>query len=72
MDADYSRRQSTGQWPRRGRWNPDELPAWYLDLIGAVAHDLMAWRLHDPGQRLDPRCDPRQPRRHQSERRAIR
>jgi hypothetical protein len=72
MDEAYDRRQTNGQWPRRGRWSPDGLPGWYLDLIGAVAHDLTAWREHDPGQRLDPRCDPRQPQRHQSERRAIR
>ena len=72
MTAAYDRRQQTGQWPRRGRWNPDGLPTWYRDLLTDLAGDLTAWRKHDPGQRLDPRCDPRMPRRHQSQRRAIR
>lgn len=61
MNADYSDRQHAGKWPTRKPWNPEGLPPWYLELIGAVAADLTAWR-HDPPQRLDPRCDPRCPR----------
>lgn len=62
MDQDYYRRQRPGNWPTGQRWNPEGLPPWYLDLIGAVAANLTVWRDHAPPQRLDPRCDPRGPR----------
>jgi hypothetical protein len=72
MDADYSRRQRADQWPRRGRWNPADLPAWYRELLGDVAASLTAWRDEDRDpHRLDPRCDPRGPQ-HGVERRAVR
>jgi hypothetical protein len=73
MNADYRTGQPADHWPRRGRWSPDELPGWYLELLGDLAGSLTAWRdEHDPPQRLDPRCDPRGPRGQQVERRAIR
>jgi len=59
MNSDYARRQHSGQWPARGRWNPVGLPESYVELLGNVAGSLTAWRDHDPPQRLDPRCDPR-------------
>lgn len=72
MNADYERRQRDGKWPSRGRWNPNGLPDWYVELIGGLARDLTAWRgPHDPGQHLDPRTDPRC-RSHRIERRAAR
>lgn len=69
MSADYDRRQRDGKWPTRGRWNPDGLPDWYIELIGGLARELTAWREHDPGQHLDPRTDPRWPPRSRMERR---
>jgi len=64
MSASYDRRQAAASWPRKGKWSPDGLPAEYLELLRDLAANLTAWRReHDPGQRLDPRCDPRmQPR----------
>lgn len=62
MEKLYDSRQHSAQWPARGRWNPEQLPGWYLELLGGLAADLTAWRDHDPPQRLDPRCDPRCPR----------
>lgn len=62
MNADYRRRQQSDHWPQQGRWSPDGLPDWYLELLGDLAGSLTAWQ-HDPPQRLDPRCDPRH-RRH--------
>ena len=69
MDEDYRRRQRSCKWPTRGRWNPDDLPGWYRELLGDVAANLTAWRHDDRDpHRLDPRCDPReqpqQERRH--------
>ena len=61
MDAEYRRGQPSGHWPTRGRWKPDGLPDWYLELLTNLAVSLTAWREHDPPQRLDPRCDPRRP-----------
>lgn len=59
MDAEYRRRQRAGHWPARGRWNPDDLPQWYRELLADVAGSLTRWRdEHDPSQPLDPRCDP--------------
>ena len=63
MPTEYPPGQSPGHWPTRGRWNPAELPGWYRELLAGLAGDLTAWREHDPPQRLDPRCDPRLPRR---------
>jgi hypothetical protein len=64
MDADYDRRQHGDEWPKRGRWNPSDLPPWYRELLGDLADNLTAWRADDRDpHRLDPRCDPRaQPR----------
>lgn len=62
MESEYDRRQRSGMWPSRGRWNPDGLPDWYIETLTGLAGNLTAWRDHDPGQRLDPRCDPRCPR----------
>lgn len=61
MTAAYEHRQRPGNWPDRKAWNPDELPHWYLQLLGEVAGSLTAWRDHDPRQHLDPRMDPRRP-----------
>jgi len=72
MDSNYTPGQSPDHWPARGRWNPEALPAWYVELLGNVAGSLTAWRDHDPPQRLDPRCDPRRPQWQHLERRAIR
>jgi hypothetical protein len=63
MSTHYPPGQTPGHWPTRGRWNPADLPPWYLELLADLAGDLTAWREHDPPQRLDPRCDPRLPRR---------
>jgi hypothetical protein len=71
MNAGYSGRQRAGNWPTQGRWNPDELPAWYRKLLGDLAGNLTAWRAeHDPHPRLDPRCDPRVTRPRQERRHA--
>ena len=68
MPSSYDRRQDAGSWPTKGPWNPGELPPWYLELISGLTVDLASWRDdHDPGQRLDPRHDPRR-RRHIEER----
>jgi len=70
MNADYTPGQPPAHWPARGRWSPDGLPAWYVELLGNVAGSLTEWREHDPPQRLDPRCDPRhRPQRTGQERR---
>ena len=70
MDAEYDRRQRSDHWPTRRRFNPDELPGWYRELLGDLAGHLTDWREHDPQQRLDPRCDPRpQPQPPRQERR---
>lgn len=62
MDAEYDRRQRPGQWANRGRWSPDGLPDWYVQMLAGLAGSLTAWREHDPGQHLDPRTDPRESR----------
>ncbi len=60
MTGEYRRRQRDGKWPTNGRWNPDGLPDWYLEMLVGLAGRLNRWRdPHDPAQRLDPRCDPR-------------
>lgn len=60
MSEEYRRRQRAGNWPTRGRWNPDGLPDWYLEMLVGLAGSLTRWRdSHDPAPRLDPRCDPR-------------
>jgi len=69
VNADYTPGQSPDHWPTRGRWNPNGLPDWYLEMLGNVAGSLTAWREHDPPQRLDPRCDPRRPQHARQERR---
>jgi hypothetical protein len=64
MTEPYEHRQHADNWPRRGRWNPADLPDWYLDLLGEIVGKATAWRdEHDPGQQLDPRTDPRVQRR---------
>ncbi len=72
MSASYDRRQDAGKsWPAKGRWNPDALPGWYLEMLQGLAADLTAWKQeHDPGQQLDPRNDPRSRRRRHIEERA--
>jgi hypothetical protein len=68
----YEHRQHADNWPRRGRWNPADLPDWYLELLSEIVGKATAWRdEHDPGQQLDPRTDPRAQRYRQS-RRAVR
>lgn len=62
MNAEYDRRQRPGQWAKRGRWSPDGLPDWYVQVLAGLAGSLTAWREHDPGQHLDPRTDPRESR----------
>jgi len=62
MDAGYRTGQPADHWPRRGRWNPAELPDWYREMLGDLAGKLTAWRDEDRDpHRLDPRCDPRGP-----------
>lgn len=59
MPASYDRRQTAGNWPRRGRWNPADLPEWYRELLGQIVASTTAWR-NDAGiAPLDPRFDPR-------------
>jgi hypothetical protein len=63
MNGDYRSGQPADHWPRCGRWNPAELPGWYVELITGLAGRLTRWR--DDGRdphRLDARCDPRSPR----------
>jgi hypothetical protein len=62
MDAEYDRRQRPDKWPVE-RWSLDGTPQWYRDLLAEMAGKLTAWRDRDPGQHLDPRSDPRSPRR---------
>jgi hypothetical protein len=71
MDAEYRSGQPADHWPRRGRWNPDELPGWYREMLGELAGKLTTWREDDRDpHRLDPRCDPRpQPHPPRQERR---
>jgi len=70
MDAEYRKGQPADQWPRRGRWNPADLPDWYREVLVNLAGNLTAWRHDDRDpQRLDPRCDPR-PRPRQEPRHA--
>jgi hypothetical protein len=60
MSPAYDRRQDAGQWPRRGRWNPNDLPADYLGLLHHLCGSLTRWRDDDGDERrIDPRCDPR-------------
>lgn len=59
MDAEYDRRQRPDKWLTSGRWSPDGLPDWYVEMLTGLARGLTAWRNHDPGQHLDPRMDPR-------------
>jgi hypothetical protein len=62
MTTSYDRRQTAGHWPRRGRWNPAELPGWYLELLGQIVDASTAWQTdHDPNEWRDPRHDPRRP-----------
>lgn len=64
MPSIYDRRQEAGSWPAKGPWSPGDLPPWYLELISGLTRDLTSFvDDHDPGQRLDPRDDPRR-RRH--------
>lgn len=72
MTQQYDRRQHGDEWPRRGRWNPSEVPAWYAELVTGLAGRLAKWRDDDRDpHRLDPRCDPRGSRL-AIERRAVR
>lgn len=64
----YDRRQEAGNWPRRGRWNPDELPEWYRGLLGDVCRSLTAWRQDEPGNGFPASCDPRRERQERSRR----
>lgn len=71
MSGLYRRRQRDRQWPPRGPWNPDGLPGWYMEMLAGLSAGLTSWRAdnqHDPGQRLDPRDDPRRPQGHVEER----
>ena len=65
MTGEYRRRQRDGKWPTNGRWNPDGLPDWYLEMLVGLCGRLNRWRdPRDPGPLFDPRCDPRsRPRR---------
>jgi hypothetical protein len=73
MGTGYRSGQPADHWPARGRWNPADLPGWYREMLGDLAGKLTAWREDDRDpHRLDPRCDPRGPRRQPSERRAAR
>ena len=62
MHADYERRQADRRHRAGERWSPAGLPGWYVEVLTGAARNLTSWREHDPGQRLDPRCDPRSPR----------
>jgi hypothetical protein len=55
----YDRRQAADDWPRRGRWNPADLPDWYLDLLGCIVASTTDWRQDAGIAPLDPRFDPR-------------
>lgn len=68
MDPSYDRRQAGDRWPRRGRWNPDELPAWYRELLGDVCESLTQWRDHEPENGFPAACDPRRERHGRSRR----
>lgn len=59
MTPSYDRRQATDEWPRRGRWNPADLPDWYLDLLGCIVASTTDWRQDAGIAPLDPRLDPR-------------
>ncbi len=68
LESVYDRRQASGNWPRRGRWNPDELPPWYRELLGDVCASLTAWRQGEPGNGFPASCDPRRERHGRSRR----
>jgi hypothetical protein len=55
----YDRRQQGGNWPPRGRWNPDDLPGWYLELLGELCGSLTRWRNPEAGREFPASCDPR-------------
>jgi hypothetical protein len=60
MTQQYDRRQYGDEWPRRGRFNPADLPPWYREMLGEIAGKLTAWRDDDRDPHwLDPRRDPR-------------
>jgi len=59
MSTSYDRRQAAGNWPCRGRWSPEGLPTWYVELLGIVAGSATAWRNDTGVAPLDPRFNPR-------------
>lgn len=61
MSEGYERRQLDRRRRAGEQSQLTGVPGWYVELLAGVAGDLTAWHEHDPGQYLDPRCDPRYP-----------